>query len=422
MDDSYDPHFTRAVADLGDRREILTSAPIYSSSGIKLVDQGVRIDSRLYERLVAHKLKAPIDQSLTMADAIDGEALWTEVQSLILERAFCARLAEAVGSSALLAVVCKLPLPAAAALKLTVMREQRHELFVHSLQVTLVAIYLGSRLGYAEDRLVSLAAAALMHDFGVLHIDPALLQADRKMDAVERRHLFAHPLTSMLFVQQMPGFGPEVAAAVLEHHERLDGSGYPRGLRGDEISEFGKILLLAEVVSAMFERNWDAPGLRLSLLLRLNHRKFEQAHINHVAALLKRETETLSRVGDEAALLARLAGLHAVPAHWDALKARLAPSQLEASEAARYLDTCLVDLRRSLLEAGFDLSQEGTALDAALDDDPQAAAELILLGREALWQLENVAVEVLRRIGTAPSGAADTAAAEWCAWQAEWLK
>lgn len=76
---------------------------------------------------------------------------------------------------------------------------------------------------------------------------------------------------------------------MLEHHERMDGSGYPRGLPGAEISPMGRILLLAEVVTAFYEKYTDMPAQRLSLVLRLNHRKFPAALVAHVLPLLQED-------------------------------------------------------------------------------------------------------------------------------------
>jgi HD-GYP domain-containing protein (c-di-GMP phosphodiesterase class II) len=69
----------------------------------------------------------------------------------------------------------------------------------------------------------------------------------------ERKHLVAHSVTAMLVVRSTELYS-RAEIAVLEHHERMDGSGYPRGIKGT-ISPMGQVLLLAEVVSAFFENS-----------------------------------------------------------------------------------------------------------------------------------------------------------------------
>ena len=164
-------HYLRALTDMADRRAVVTDAAIYTDNGVKLVEKGARIDSRLYDRLVQHKLREPIDSLLSLENPVDVPALLTAVQALTEQHVLPGLLAEALGSAArLLAPLRSLPLPASMACKLTVMREERPLLFQHSLQMMTVAIFLGIRSGLSERDCSALAAAALLHDLGVLHM------------------------------------------------------------------------------------------------------------------------------------------------------------------------------------------------------------------------------------------------------------
>lgn len=181
------------------------------------------------------------------------------------------------GPDRLLAPLQFVPLPQPMAFKLTVMREQRPDELAHSLRMALMALmalYLGVQSGWSERECIPLAAAALLHDIGVLHMDPVWRDPDHKVTGAGRKHLVAHPVSAMLMVRAQ-AYAKSVETAVLEHHERMDGTGYPRSLQGNAISPMGQILMLAEVAAAFFEKYQDdAPAQRLSLSLRLNHRKF----------------------------------------------------------------------------------------------------------------------------------------------------
>ena len=201
------PHYLRALTDMADRRAVVTQDAIYTDNGIKLVEKGARIDSRLYDRLVQHKLRDPIDRHLTVENAVDVPALIAAGRDLIEQNALPQMLAQALGSAAskLLAPMRSLPLPGPIAFKLTVMREQRPDLFEHTLQMMMVAVFLGLKSDLSERDCVSLAAAALLHDAGVLHMDPAWMDPLNKVTGVQRKHLVAHPITSMLCAR-MPAF------------------------------------------------------------------------------------------------------------------------------------------------------------------------------------------------------------------------
>ena len=163
IDTADSPHYLRALTDMADRRTVVAGAAIYTDNGIKLVEKGARIDSRLYDRLVQHKLREPIDRHLSIDKPVDVPALLVTAQALIEQEVLLGAMAQAVGSAArLLAPLRSVPLPGPMACKLTVMREQRNELFEHSLRMMVVAVFLGIQGGMAERDCVTLAAAALL--------------------------------------------------------------------------------------------------------------------------------------------------------------------------------------------------------------------------------------------------------------------
>ena len=183
IDTSDSPHYLRALTDMADRRTVVADAAIYTDKGIKLVEKGARIDSRLYDRLVQHKLREPIDRHLSIENPVDVPALLAAGQAMSEQEVLPNLLAEALGSAArLLAPLRSLPLPPSMACKLTVMRDQRPGLFQHSLQMMTVAVFLGIKSGLAERDCANLAAAALLHDLGVLHrIRPGTIPTTRSL-------------------------------------------------------------------------------------------------------------------------------------------------------------------------------------------------------------------------------------------------
>lgn len=414
------PHYLRALTDMADRRAVVTQDAIYTDNGIKLVEKGARIDSRLYDRLVQHKLREPIDRHLTVENAVDVPALIAAGQDLAEQGVLPQMLAQALGSAGkLLAPLRSVSLPDPVAFKLTVMRDQRPGLFEHSLQMMMVAVFLGLKSGLSERDCVPLAAAALLHDAGVLHMDPAWMDPLNKVTGVQRKHLVAHPITSMLMLKDAGVYPRSVEIAVLEHHERMDGSGYPRGLPGAEISPMGRILLLAEVVTAFYEKYTDMPAQRLSLVLRLNHRKFPAALVAHVLPLLHedvaRDSALMPLGADAPVQIDTLAGAFE---QWEQLKAALPPAaRQEPGSVFAFADIRLQALQKALIEAGSHPRQQGDLLEQ-LQGDALGLAEVALVGREALWQLQSIVNACYRRWPqlTDRASPADAAVADWCDW------
>lgn len=414
------PHYLRALTDMADRRAVVTQDAIYTDNGIKLVEKGARIDSRLYDRLVQHKLREPIDRHLTVENAVDVSALIAAGQDLAEQGVLPQMLAQALGSAGkLLAPLRSVSLPDPVAFKLTVMRDQRPGLFEHSLQMMMVAVFLGLKSGLSERDCVPLAAAALLHDAGVLHMDPAWMDPLNKVTGVQRKHLVAHPITSMLMLKDAGVYPRSVEIAVLEHHERMDGSGYPRGLAGADISPMGRILLLAEVVTAFYEKYTDMPAQRLSLVLRLNHRKFPAALVAHVLPLLQedvaRDSALMPLGADAPVQIDTLAGAFE---QWEQLKAALPPAaRQEPGSVFAFADIRLQALQKALIEAGSHPRQQGDLLEQ-LQGDALGLAEVALVGREALWQLQSIVNACYRRWPqlTDRASPADAAVADWCDW------
>lgn len=387
--------YLRAVTDFGEQRTVVTTAPIFASNGLKLVEANVRIDRRLYDRLVQHRLSRPIDDQLSVERAVDVAALREAALTLIEERPFCARVAAVAGGvEILLAPLARVPLPTAVAFKLTLMRETQPDLYAHSLQMMLVAILLGLKSGRRARALSDLAAAGLLHDLGVLHIDPDMLRHGHRMTADERKHLFAHPLTASLILKEYPEYSADVVRAVLEHHERLDGSGYPCALKADGLSEDGKILMLAEVVSAIFEKNRDAPGLQLSLILRLNHRKFDKNHVNALSELLRDDDRELEQMASVQQEIARIESFGRLMEDWSVRLNSTNGQRQHPAEA--FLAPRLRELERSMLEAGLD-SVSLSFIRESPDNESETLSELALLANETRWQIGRLAHDVVRR-------------------------
>ena len=99
-----------------------------------------------------------------------------------------------------------------------------------------------------------------VHDIGELYINPAYLSGNHNLKPSEWRHVASHPLVSKMLMDEVGQFPPLVGQIVLEHHERFDGSGYPRGLAGLNIPESARIVTLADVFDALsMKRPYKAP-------------------------------------------------------------------------------------------------------------------------------------------------------------------
>jgi hypothetical protein len=121
----------------------------------------------------------------------------------------------------------------------------------HTRRVAMLACAVGEELRLPAATLRHLAIGGLLHDMGKLRVDPAILCKPGALDPDEFAAIKRHPEDGARLLGDLGGFAPEVLDLVLDHHERLDGAGYPRGLRGDEIGLATRVLTVCDVYDAL---------------------------------------------------------------------------------------------------------------------------------------------------------------------------
>ncbi len=396
--DVQDPgHFTRIVTEYGEHRPVVTKQAIFNTQGVKIIEQGTAIRQGLYERLMAHRLETPIEQSLRTEGGVTGRQVREGIEALLEKVPLMARMAPP-GSERqrTLDVIEKLALPEPIAFQLSLMRDLRPGLYQHSLQAAWTMAWLvGSPLGSRFD--VGMAAAAgLLHDLGMLHLDPVLLDPGRELNRDQRRQLDTHPLIGTALLERHHAYPSEVLRAIREHHECLDGSGYPASLGAESIGPLGRCLSLAEVVAALIGPGEAASELKLSVLLRMNRSRYDRELTVRVMELLQPglDPETL-RLPPMAAPQARLTEIDRLISDWPRDVHSFEDSNPEREAGMRSITGLVDQFRRTLAEAGLAPAQLEQLGDAG--DDPLMQIELSLLAREAAWQLRALARQARRR-------------------------
>ncbi|GBG14218.1 phosphodiesterase [Novimethylophilus kurashikiensis] len=389
-------NYLKTLTELGDSRSLITTQDIYSSTGLKLIKKGVRFNSKLYDQLVHHKLIPDLDQSLGIENPITTEELAEQLNNLL---AYDARLlafkANFSQTDVLVRVLKQVQLNPAMAFKLTVMREVRPRLLQHSLYVTIVSIYIGIRANLLEEELIGLATAALLHDIGIMHMDHRLLDDGHVLTEQEWNHLYAHPVTAYLILKEFPEYEANITNAILEHHERLDGSGYPRGLRGNRIGRMGQIIALAVIVSSRFEQNDENHGgLRLETILKLNSRRYGHEYIGYLDIFYKDQDIQLPSITPELQELTaeRIRTIAMVLQSWAETYLALRDSQ----PVGHFINERISNLEVAVFDAGFDPNPENTMLLEA-ENDPRFLLEMRVLSDETFWQIREVLKEIHRR-------------------------
>ncbi|MBM7565390.1 HD-GYP domain-containing protein [Paenibacillus sacheonensis] len=123
--------------------------------------------------------------------------------------------------------------------------------YQHSVQVGMLSYYLASWLNYSEEEAIKIGQAGFLHDIGNCQIQDGILNKPDKLSSDEFETVKHHTLLGHRIITDSIGEESLAAAVALDHHERIDGSGYPNGKSGSDIHPAAKIVAVADVYSAM---------------------------------------------------------------------------------------------------------------------------------------------------------------------------
>jgi PAS domain S-box-containing protein len=136
----------------------------------------------------------------------------------------------------------------------------------HQSRVADIACAIGKEMGWPDERLQGLRVASQVHDIGKISIPAEILTKPGKLNPAEREMIKGHSETGYQILKDIPFVWP-VAEIVRQHHEKMDGSGYPLGLKADEILPEAKVLAVADIVEAMASYRPYRPGISLDIVL-----------------------------------------------------------------------------------------------------------------------------------------------------------
>lgn len=214
-------------------------------------------------RAAAQKHLSTVFSGVAMAAGADGDDRPTDVGDAVRRLGTQPLMLDAPTSesvSALFEAVDQLlneVLDAHTEAGLETLRNHSDYSYQHSIDVAAVGVLLGHRAGLSRLELRELGLGCLLHDIGMVYIDTAILDKPARLTAAEREDVERHAFLGFELVRRMPLASIYPAHVAYQHHERQDGSGYPRGLKGSnqiirttaEQFDRSRMLLLAEIAA-----------------------------------------------------------------------------------------------------------------------------------------------------------------------------
>ena len=289
-----------------------------------------------------------------------------------------------------------------AALLLSVADKAREGLFLHGVLVALISISLGAHQKLERGSLVMLALASLLHDIGELYIDPDYINTQRTLKPEEWKHVAAHPLIGQMVLSELTDYPEIILDAVACHHERLDGSGYPRQFSGKQISPLAQILSMAETLSGIIVCKDDVL-VRSCLALKCIPGEHSRELISVVSTLRRDYAGKSFSTG--IAVSQTTPNTHGVAktlanAVAECEKIAQSPSLPAAvSGLLHHVENRLAGLKQALKATGIEeCIDENGQMVASTQEDHEIFLEIEVVGQEIGWRLRDISRDLYLRL------------------------
>ncbi|MHB9143956.1 MAG: HD-GYP domain-containing protein [Symbiobacteriia bacterium] len=162
--------------------------------------------------------------------------------------------------------------------------------FAHSVNVAILAIMVGRSLDFSHGQLLELGTGALLHDIGKCLVPQEYLQKAGELNAEEFLAVKKHTDLGFHVLRTQFQVGLMVAHVAFQHHERIDGTGYPRGLKGDDMIDFAKLVAAADVYDAVTSdrvyRSRSTPEEGMRVLHELAGIKLDERYVRRLTSLV----------------------------------------------------------------------------------------------------------------------------------------
>ena len=245
-------YYADHLAEVNETQDVIANADIVNKEGILLCKKDMHITKKTASRLLQHKLTKPIENSIKLSNSIDNNFLrrklilihgeYPDLLTIQNQLNFASICRTLFTTTLLQPIVIQ---------KLTVINEQIPEQINKAVFTAWFSVIIAIEMGLDKHDQQDAFLAGLLHDIGFIHLSPGLLKKKTALSAEEWRAIQSHVVIGNVMLEHYDAIPPNVALAVLEHHERCDGAGYPTNKNEDHLGVLGQIIGIADSIYAI---------------------------------------------------------------------------------------------------------------------------------------------------------------------------
>ncbi len=272
-------YYADHLAEVNKTNTVRATEDILNEKGAIVVPKGAEITQEMSNKIARFKLSVPLESSINLDNVITPQILHKEITQINEKLNLLPEVLKVFSPK--LVRQCKLygghPLLAQ---KLTVLAERLPEVYKNTIITSNLALHIAHEMNLDEDTTYTIFVATQMHDAGLLNIAPEIVHKKGKYDPSEWKLLQGHSTIGRVLLEMIPGLPQKASTAIFEHHERLDGTGYPMGKSENQLGLEGQIIAIADTVNAIWTKRLLPAGYQIKDLipvLQMNSHIFPKA-------------------------------------------------------------------------------------------------------------------------------------------------
>ena len=252
---------------------MVLGAPVYDNYGTMLLESHTTLDEECLKTLLSNEVAEILLDDRRVSDIrvkplipqqLEGKAAQALRRLLIQNQGrsslVASNVADVVSTMNSVARALELEFENIGEAVVTGITSQDDYMYIQPVKAATLALLLGRRSGYIGAELASLGVATLLKDVGYISIPQEILHRPDLLTEKELLKIRQHPTFGYELLSQHPSCSGVIANAVLQHHERWNGSGYPYGLKGQDTNPFAQIMAIADTHTALLS---NRPGRRM---------------------------------------------------------------------------------------------------------------------------------------------------------------
>ncbi|MBT0569265.1 HD domain-containing protein [Curvibacter sp. CHRR-16] len=281
------PIALNAIIKAAEKYTIVASEDIVDVTGMKLWAKNQPVSATLQQRLLERKLSKPLEACLTSENGVTLFTLNDDFERFMDSGSALARGLQP-WASLLQQQLRQLPFHSVSQLMLTTALANRPSMVEHAVHAMALVGAMVSRTTQSSHEIRIAMLAGLLHDIGEIYISPEYLDTDSHLDVLGHKHMVVHPRIAQMLLVTTTDYPERISQAIAEHHERLNGSGYPARLQKDDISPLGRMLAVTEVTLGIARQHPDALT-RASFALRVLPGEFDLLPVGFISNMAREQ-------------------------------------------------------------------------------------------------------------------------------------